>query len=126
MDVVLSHIVKRFGALAANDDVTARFAPGRVHGILGENGAGKSTLMRVVCGVLAPDAGSITVDGTVDTNTPGTYTLVYSVQDTDGMTDAKNRTVTVQAAPEPEPEPEPTQDEGDGPPTGPGNNNGNP
>lgn len=70
--------------------------------------------------------GSITVDGTVDTNTPGTYTLVYSVQDTDGMTDAKNRTVTVQAAPEPEPEPEPTQDEGDGPPTGPGNNNGNP
>ena len=64
MDVVLSRIVKRFGALAANDDVTARFAPGRVHGILGENGAGKSTLMRVVCGVLAPDAGAITVDGT--------------------------------------------------------------
>lgn len=64
MDVVLSHIVKRFGALAANDDVTARFAPGRVHGILGENGAGKSTLMRVVCGVLAPDAGTVTVDGT--------------------------------------------------------------
>jgi simple sugar transport system ATP-binding protein len=64
VDVVLSHIVKRFGALAANDDVTAHFAPGRVHGILGENGAGKSTLMRVMCGVLAPDAGTITVDGT--------------------------------------------------------------
>lgn len=63
MDVVLSHIVKRFGALAANDDVTMRFAPGGIHGILGENGAGKSTLMRVLCGVLAPDGGEITVNG---------------------------------------------------------------
>ena len=63
MDVVLSHIVKRFGALAANDDVTMRFAPGSVHGILGENGAGKSTLMRVLCGVLAPDGGEVVVNG---------------------------------------------------------------
>jgi simple sugar transport system ATP-binding protein len=61
VDVVLSHIVKRFGALAANDDVTMRFAPGTIHGILGENGAGKSTLMRVLCGVLAPDTGEIRV-----------------------------------------------------------------
>lgn len=63
MDVVLSRIVKRFGPLAANDDVTVALASGRIHGILGENGAGKSTLMRVLCGVLAPDAGTITVDG---------------------------------------------------------------
>ncbi|EHJ48035.1 Monosaccharide-transporting ATPase [Solidesulfovibrio carbinoliphilus subsp. oakridgensis] len=63
MDVVLSRIVKRFGALTANDDVTVTLAAGRIHGILGENGAGKSTLMRVLCGVLAPDAGTITVDG---------------------------------------------------------------
>ncbi|OLN25869.1 ABC transporter, ATP-binding protein [Desulfovibrio sp. DV] len=63
MDVVLSHIVKRFGPLAANDDVSVRFAPGTIHGILGENGAGKSTLMRVLCGVLAPDGGEITVGG---------------------------------------------------------------
>ena len=32
MDVVLSHIVKRFGAIAANDDVTVHFAAGRIHG----------------------------------------------------------------------------------------------
>ncbi len=63
MEVVLSHIVKRFGALAANDDVTVRLAPGRIHGVLGENGAGKSTLMRVLCGVLAPDGGSVVVNG---------------------------------------------------------------
>jgi simple sugar transport system ATP-binding protein len=63
VDVVLSRIVKRFGPLTANDDVTVALAAGRIHGILGENGAGKSTLMRVLCGVLAPDAGTITVDG---------------------------------------------------------------
>ncbi|KHK02379.1 ATP-binding cassette domain-containing protein [Desulfovibrio sp. TomC] len=63
MDVVLSHIVKRFGPLTANDDISVRFAPGTIHGVLGENGAGKSTLMRVVCGVLAPDGGEITVGG---------------------------------------------------------------
>jgi general nucleoside transport system ATP-binding protein len=63
LDVVLSHIVKRFGTLAANDDVTVSFAAGRIHGLLGENGAGKSTLMRVLCGVLAPDAGTLTVNG---------------------------------------------------------------
>ncbi|MFP5259141.1 MAG: ABC transporter ATP-binding protein [Acidobacteriota bacterium] len=63
MDVVLSHIVKRFGTLAANDDVTMHFAPGSIHGILGENGAGKSTLMRVLCGVLAPDGGELVVGG---------------------------------------------------------------
>jgi simple sugar transport system ATP-binding protein len=63
VEVLLSNIVKRFGALAANDGITAVLAPGRIHGILGENGAGKSTLMRVLCGLLAPDAGSVTVDG---------------------------------------------------------------
>ncbi|MYL83948.1 ATP-binding cassette domain-containing protein [Desulfovibrio aerotolerans] len=63
MDVVLSQIVKRFGPLAANDDVTMRFAPGTIHGLLGENGAGKSTLMRVLCGVLAPDGGEVVVNG---------------------------------------------------------------
>jgi len=61
--VLLSHIVKRFGAVTANDDVSLSFAAGRIHGLLGENGAGKSTLMHVLCGRTAPDAGSLMVDG---------------------------------------------------------------
>ena len=63
MDVLLSHIVKRFGHVVASDDVTLRLEAGRIHGVLGENGAGKSTLMRMLCGVTAPDAGAVVVDG---------------------------------------------------------------
>ncbi|WP_428564347.1 MAG: ATP-binding cassette domain-containing protein [Solidesulfovibrio sp. DCME] len=63
MDVVLSHIVKRFGSLTANDDVSLTLRGGRIHGLLGENGAGKSTLMRVLCGQHAPDGGAIVVGG---------------------------------------------------------------
>ena len=38
-------------------------APGSIHGLVGENGAGKSTLINIVCGLLAADAGVISIDG---------------------------------------------------------------
>jgi len=56
-------IVKRFGGVVAVDDVSLAVAPGEIHGLVGENGAGKSTLMRVLAGVLAPNEGSVLVDG---------------------------------------------------------------
>jgi simple sugar transport system ATP-binding protein len=56
-------ISKRFGAVAALDDVTARFLPGRIHAVLGENGAGKSTLVSVLAGFLTPDTGEVLLDG---------------------------------------------------------------
>jgi ABC-type uncharacterized transport system ATPase subunit len=52
-------VVKRFGALAANDGIDIAFGPGEVHGLLGENGAGKSTLVKILAGVYHPDAGTI-------------------------------------------------------------------
>jgi simple sugar transport system ATP-binding protein len=61
--VDLAGITKRFGAVVACDDVSLRLQRGRVHGILGENGAGKSTLMKILIGLVLPDAGSISVDG---------------------------------------------------------------
>ena len=50
--------------MIANRDVNLSVAPGEVHAIVGENGAGKSTLMNILYGMIRPDEGTITVDGT--------------------------------------------------------------
>src|SRR5580693_5413258 len=54
---------KTFGNLVAVEDVSFSVAAGEVFGLLGPNGAGKSTTMNMVVGLLAPDSGSIRLDG---------------------------------------------------------------
>ncbi len=56
-------ISKRFGSLAALDDVSLRIKPGKVHALLGENGAGKSTLVKCLLGYYRADQGSFLIDG---------------------------------------------------------------
>ena len=56
-------IDKRFGATHAVRDVSFDAQRGRVLGLVGENGAGKSTVIRMIGGVIAPDGGSIHLDG---------------------------------------------------------------
>ncbi len=63
--ITLTGIGKRFAGVIALEGVSLTFAPGQVHGLLGENGAGKSTLMNILFGMLQPDAGTIAVDGVV-------------------------------------------------------------
>ena len=60
-----SNVTKSFRANRALDDVSLRAGPGEIVAIVGEDGAGKTTLMRIVAGELAPDAGSVSIDGTV-------------------------------------------------------------
>jgi rhamnose transport system ATP-binding protein len=59
----VSGITKSFGASNALTDVTFEVARGQVHALVGENGAGKSTLVKIVTGILEPDAGEIALNG---------------------------------------------------------------
>ena len=54
---------KHFGATVALDDVSLAVRPGDVHALLGENGAGKSTLVKILSGLIRPDAGEISLFG---------------------------------------------------------------
>lgn len=51
-------LTKRFGTKLVVDDVSLRVAKGQIYGFLGPNGSGKTTTLRMLCGLLTPDAGS--------------------------------------------------------------------
>lgn len=53
------NIVKRFGGIAALDDVRIELHKGRVHALMGENGAGKSTLGKIISGIYKADEGQV-------------------------------------------------------------------
>ena len=59
----LRNISKSFGNRLVVDDVGFDVGRGRLTGFVGGNGAGKTTVMRMILGVLAPDSGTVTVDG---------------------------------------------------------------
>ncbi len=59
----LSGITKRFPGVLANDQVGFAVRPGEIHALLGENGAGKSTLVKMIYGIMQPDAGEIRWNG---------------------------------------------------------------
>jgi ribose transport system ATP-binding protein len=61
----LEDVRKRYGGIVALGGVSLSVAPGEVHGLIGENGAGKSTLIKILCGIVKPDAGTIHLSGEV-------------------------------------------------------------
>ncbi len=56
-------VTKQVPGVLANDAVDFSVEPGEIHALLGENGAGKSTLVKMIYGVLNPDAGDIRWNG---------------------------------------------------------------
>lgn len=61
MELKISRVTKQFLEKIAVDRVSLSMKPG-VYGLLGANGAGKTTLLRMICGVLTPDSGEISLD----------------------------------------------------------------
>ena len=57
------NLTKRFGGLAAVNDVSVDLHRGRIHAVIGPNGAGKSTLTNLLSGDLPPSSGRITLNG---------------------------------------------------------------
>ena len=61
----MNGIEKRYGSNVALNQVEFELRAGEIHALLGENGAGKSTLMQILTGLIKPDSGQISLDGTV-------------------------------------------------------------
>ena len=59
----LHSVTRSYGSRAVLKDVSFGVRGGRITGFVGSNGAGKTTTMRIILGVLAPDSGSVTLDG---------------------------------------------------------------
>ncbi|MFM5893919.1 MAG: ABC transporter ATP-binding protein, partial [Novosphingobium sp.] len=55
--IAVHGLTKRFGARTVVDNVDLTVQPGRICGFLGPNGSGKTTTLRMICGLLLPDAG---------------------------------------------------------------------
>ena len=78
-DVALraSGLTKRYGDLTAVDGLSFEVARGEIFGFLGPNGAGKTTSLKMLCGLLRPDAGHVEIDGV--RHGPGTGASALSI-----------------------------------------------
>ncbi len=70
-----TNVTKRYGGVAALEDVSLTVEPGRIVGLLGPNGSGKTTLIKLACGLLTPTAGTIQTCG-LRPNQPASHAQV--------------------------------------------------
>lgn len=61
MELILDRLTKQYHSKIAVDRISIKLHQG-VYGLLGANGAGKTTIMRMICGILKPDSGTVTLD----------------------------------------------------------------
>ncbi|HMA90226.1 MAG TPA: ABC transporter ATP-binding protein [Burkholderiales bacterium] len=62
--LVARNVGKRFGGVQALSEISFSMRRGEIYGLIGPNGAGKTTFFNVLTGIYAPDAGSVSFDGT--------------------------------------------------------------
>ncbi len=68
--IEVTNLSKRFGAIVAVDDLSFSVQRGETFGLLGPNGAGKTTTISILCGLLRPDGGSVSLAGKTDPMRP--------------------------------------------------------
>ena len=59
----IDHLCKNYGNFRAVSDLSLHIPQGDLFGFVGPNGAGKTTTIRMVCGLMPPDRGSISING---------------------------------------------------------------
>lgn len=59
----IMNLSKSYGKKEALSDLSLSLESGRVVGLLGPNGSGKTTLIKILCGLLTPTSGTVTIDG---------------------------------------------------------------
>lgn len=79
--ITATNVKKHFGEVAAVNDVTVTIRNGEVFGLIGTNGAGKSTFLRMVCGVLKPDSGTLLVDERAVYENPAVKADLFYISD---------------------------------------------
>ncbi len=79
--IEVTKISKSFDDIKAIDNVNARIEEGHVFGLVGTNGAGKSTFMRMLSGVLKPEAGEILIDGEPVYDNPASKEKIFYISD---------------------------------------------
>ena len=70
MTVAVQNLTKRYGSRTVLHDLSFDLEPGQVIGFLGPNGSGKSTTMKIMLGLVRPDEGSVTWDGSTFADLP--------------------------------------------------------
>jgi ABC-2 type transport system ATP-binding protein len=78
-------LTKRFGPVLAVDQLSFEVEPGTVTGFLGRNGAGKTTTLRMLLGLVAPDAGTATINGRPYADLPEPLRQVGAVLEASGF-----------------------------------------
>ncbi len=63
--IVIDKLTKSFKGKTVLEDVNMRLQEGRIYGIVGDNGSGKTVLLKLICGFMKPDSGTVTVNGNV-------------------------------------------------------------
>lgn len=79
--IEINGLTKKFGKVAAVDNMTVNICDGSVVGLVGSNGSGKSTLLRMLAGVYAPDGGTVKIDGIQHFDNPVTKGECFFIPD---------------------------------------------